>query len=70
MQLRPSDIVEEELAAAGLSWTVRFGRNIVYTIAGRTYVASRSVNNVRTLKNTRAGIKRLIRDLSNRPAAG
>lgn len=68
MKRRPSDIVEEELRAAGYSWTVRINKHNVYTIRVpgecMMYTVTRNCNKGRTMENTRAGIRRLIRDLN------
>lgn len=61
---RPGDIVERELRRAGLSWTVKINKHAIYTICGRKYVVSRNMNKGRTAENTRAGIRRIIRELT------
>lgn len=61
---RPGDIVERELRAAGIAWTVRVNKHVIYNFLGRSYVVSRNVNRGRTMENTRAGIRRMIRELT------
>lgn len=65
---RPGDIVERELKAAGIAWTVRIGKHAVYSFCGLTYVVSRNMNRGRTMENTRAGIRRMIRGLTSQGA--
>lgn len=69
---RPTHIVEEELRRAGLSWTVRTRRHAVYRICvGErclVYCVSRNPNEGRTMENTRAGIRRIIRQLTQSTA--
>lgn len=63
---RPGDIVERELRAAGIEWTVRVNKHVIYSFLGRSYVVSRNVNRGRTMENTRAGIRRMIRELTGK----
>lgn len=61
---RPGDIVEAELDKAGIAWTLRVNKHAIYSFAGKTYVVSRNMNRGRTRENTRAGIRRMIRQLT------
>lgn len=65
MKDTPRSVVEHELETAGIRYTCRIGKNCVYHFEGLSFVASRAGGRGgRTIENTRAGIKRMIRQLT------